>query len=564
MEPHAASRVWSRAFWCVAVIASVAFALSFGFNHGVSNQLAYLAPALVRFDPSLLPHDWYARDAADVHSVFSRLAAVMFAIHDGPEEFVALELALTVLGCLAIASLVRSFSSDPRDALPIFLGWLALAFVLRTTDTMGSFLFAGYLQPSSFGETGVLWAAAFFARRRYLLGGAALALGGLLHLNFLVLGIATFGLAQLAMCTRAPWRDLLRELAPRLLRQFALPALVFVWALPKLLEAAATYSAEATRIVVEVRAPHHFRPTFELLLPFVAWQVAAWLVVAAQLRPKADAAQRWAGRPMVALLFGIGGFILVASLLTTVVHVELVLQSFPWRLAPLATLLAQIIILGAATTAARRGAALHQFAALAGAALIAAGLAVPAPNRLWLGALALAFVVVLVARRLGAGAVPVIAAMALGAVLTATAIGPLRSFTPEIHALQPKKRALIQWALTKTEKDALFAVPPAFGDFRFFARRSVVVDWKSPGAYAKDILSWYDRMNRIAGTTSFRSMAQVTRGYARMDRARAERLRDDFGVDYLVLDKAAELPDLGEVVYQDARWIVFAVPPAGT
>ena len=125
----------------------------------------------------------------------------------------------------------------------------------------------------------MLCAAACFAHRRHVAFSAALALGGMMHLNFLALGLATFGLAHLALAPRwpsvafGPWQ---RVLWPRLVKAFALPMLVFIWALTQFLEAAKSGSAEATRIVVEIRAPHHFRPTFEAVAPLFAWQAAAW------------------------------------------------------------------------------------------------------------------------------------------------------------------------------------------------------------------------------------------------------------------------------------------------
>ena len=130
---------WSRAYWLIAALASVALTLSFGFHHGMSNQQTYLIHALIRWDPSLLPNDWYARSAADIHSMFSRLAARMLSMHDGPEAFVALEVVLTVVGCLAVAWLVRALLPDAKAALPVLLGWFAQAFFTRTEDVMGKY-----------------------------------------------------------------------------------------------------------------------------------------------------------------------------------------------------------------------------------------------------------------------------------------------------------------------------------------------------------------------------------------------------------------------------------------
>lgn len=592
---------WSRAYWLLALVGAIALALSYGLHHGMSNQQTYFIHALIRFDPTLLPNDWYARSAADLHSMFSRLAAVILSIHDGPEPFVALELALTVLGVLAVAWLVRALLPDAREAMPALFGWLVIAFVLRTNDVMGSFLFAGYLQPSSFGEAGILCAAACFAHKRWLAFSVALALGGLMHLNFLVLGLATFGLAHLALAPRwpsVPFSSWQRELWPRLLKAFALPMLVFFWALPQFLAAAASGSPEATRIVVEIRAPHHFRPTFEALVPFFAWQGAAWLVVlghrlARPRVPDAREGQGFLGGALAPLLAGVGGFVLLGSFLTTAVHVDMVLQLFPWRFAPLATVLAALALLGAGAHAALRGASLGRWLSLGAALVVVAVWGVPAEARVWIGALAAALAATgalraLVERRTPPPAVgvepaapplalarpavlaaPLFAAVAFAGVLGMAAWPLLNAFEPKIFSLPGRQRALTEWARTQTDVGAVFAVPPSLSTFRMFARRAVVVDWKSAGAYASDILAWYERINRVSGRPAVRKRHEADKGYARMDRARAEGLRADYGVRYVVLEKprAPGAPqDLGRVAFENGSWVVYdvAAAPAGS
>ncbi|MBI1949634.1 MAG: hypothetical protein HYS27_28365 [Deltaproteobacteria bacterium] len=580
---------WSRAYWLIAAVGALAVALSFGMHHGWSNQQTYFIHALIRFDPTLLPNDWYARGAADIHSAWSRLAALILTIHDGPEPFVALELMLTALGCLAVAWLTRALLPDPRRALPVVLGWYALAFALRTTDVMGSFLFAGYLQPSSFGEAGILCAAACLAHRRHVALSVALALGGLLHLNFLALGLATFGLAELALAPRwpalaiRPWQ---RELWPRLLKAFALPMLVFLWALPQFLEAAKSGSAEATRIVAEIRAPHHFRPTAALVAPLFAWQAAAWLAVLGHrlFKRRGDDDQPFLGGALVPLLAGVGGFVMLCSLLTTAVHVDTVLQLFPWRFAPLATVIASLALLGAGVQAAQQGAAPGRWAALALAVVVVGLWGVAPDQRVWVVALAGAVGGAAVVRgiverrtppppaepstppsaraRLGPLAAPVAAALLVGAIASAAGWPLLAAFSPKIQSLPGRQRPLVQWALANTDKADVFAVPPSLSTFRMFARRSVVVDWKSAGAYGTDILEWYQRMNRVAGTKALKKRQHADQGYLRVDRARAEGLRRDYGVRYLVLEKPRPQgapTDLGKVAFENGAWVVYDV-----
>jgi len=309
----------------------------------------------------------------------------------------------------------------------------------------------------------------------------------------------------------------------------AAPLAVFLWALPQLLAARDGPTAEALPILFDVRAPHHFRPTFDKLAPFFAWQAGAWLVVAAAYararlarldnKSSADASVA-APRPLIALLFGIGGFVIVASLLTTVVQVPQVAQLFPWRMAPFATLVAVVLIAGTIANAllARR---LSSSPALERGVLVAAALAL--------------------------------------AVSSGVA---LRNFDPTIARGSGSQQRVVKWALTKTPKDALFAVPPDFDELRLLAKRAVVVEWKSAGMLPKDVVAWADRLAKQAGQPKLRSKSAARNGYARMDAARARALHEEFGVDYFVFDKRvrAAPTDLGKPVHEDKRYVVFAAP----
>jgi len=556
------SKPWSVSFWLYATLGSLAFALSYGLAFAISNQTTYLVHALTYFDPELLPRDWYTREAADLHSVFSHRVAWLFHFDAAPQIFAGLEILCTTAACLAIASLTRTMVKDTRDAVVAFAGWLVLAFVLRTNDVMSCYLFGGYLQPSSIGELGILWAMAFFARRRYLASGVALGLGGLFHLNFIVLGVVVFGVAQLLLP-----RSTLKEFVRRNLEQFALPFVVCVWALPQFLAAAAGGTEEAMDIVSNIRAGHHYKPSLTLLEPFFAWQAAAVIVVLGHWKkPAAVARNVWV------LWVCFGGFVVVASLLTTVVHVKQILMILPWRIAPHATLFTQLLLLASALRNLREGAGVRPWLALATATAIAAGFGVAERDRSWIAALVaivvVAAVAAFVARRFAgrfswARDVAAVAVIAVATVFVGVAAEPtLSTFEPKI-GVSANTEGLLKWVRSKSEKDALFAVPPGFIEFRLLGRRSIVVDWKSVGVNAKDVLEWYRRMNLIAGTRAFRSRSQAVRGYQQMDAARAERLRAELGVNYVVMPRDTKA-ELGTVVYRNRRWVVFQLaPPAG-
>lgn len=573
--------------WALAALGALVLALSYGVVFPSTNQNTYLVHGLVLHDPSLLTRDWYVREAADYHHAFSRLVAVLFALKGGPGLFVALDWVLVVVGALAWFRLTRRLLGPSVGALS-FAAWLGLGALTRTSDVMESYVFGGYLQPSSFGTAGYLWALALFAEARALdegrarswrlaASGAALALGGLFHLNFLILGIATLGLAQLAahrgrLWTRDFWRSALLQLG--------LPALLLLWAAPLLVEAARGPSAEALPILFDVRAPHHFRPTLASLAPFLAWQLAAWWVVLAQRRTTSPVPPA-----LVCLLAGVGGFVLAASFLSMALGVPQATQLFPWRIAPVASGLALLVLLGAALgtlgldrapgvdddkpgQAARPARA--SLAALVGGALLAiygAGGAASGAERgrVYLLALTLALLVgalgAWLLRRRGHTArlalalrLPILLVV-LGGVGVALHEVPL-----EVQSTAKEKRALLRWARKSSSKELLFAVPPDLESFRLEARRAIVVDWKSAGMLPRDVVAWAARMSDLCGGLP-KDLASARRAYADMDAARAHTLVQRYGVDLFVFDKKlGPAPGWAPPVHESARYAVLPPP----
>lgn len=564
----------------VAGLAAVLVAMTYGFVFPESNQNTYLVHALAMHDPTLFAHDWYVREAADYHHPFSLLAAAMFNLKDGPELFVALDVALIVVTSLAILSLARSLFGE-AVGVTAFFAWLAFGMLTRTSDVMDTFIFGGYLQPSSIGSAGYFWALALHARGRFGVAGVALAVAGLFHLNFLVLGIATLGLTHVATHNG---RVFTRDFWTSVLRLMAAPTLVFLWALPQLLGAREGPTAEGLDILFNTRAPHHFRPTLERLWPFFAWQAAAWIVIVGH-RKSALAVPA----PLVRALAGVGGFVIAASLLTTIVTVTMVQQTFPWRMAPGASLLAFLVIVATALRSALSSSdpsssesspeSTLSKALRAVSLIVAVPLAIYGTNAAWstpergrlfvevlsaglAAAILLRFVPSPAMPRLLRVAVPVFTGLVVVASFQVGLKTSARVLQPKIETVPEAKLQVTQWARTKTPKDAVFAVPPDFESFRFVARRAVVVDWKSSGMLPKDLVAWSKRMATATGTP-LRSKRAAAQGHARMDVARAQMLHDTYGVDYVVFDKRATktVPTIGPVVHKSSRYIVQRVPP---
>jgi hypothetical protein len=364
--------------------------------------------------------------------------------------------------------------------------------------------------------------------------------------------------------------------------------LVLLARLPALLAMAADpHAAEARRIFLSIRSPHHYVPLSFLpeFAPFFAWQAVGLLGLALLERSEPGARRRLAALA-AALLALIGA----ATLLTTVIYVPAVAQLYVWRLAPFAVLVAQLAFMAAVVR--RTAGALPlgvPLRALSALAVVAAALGLLAwesdtRSRVGLGVLfALAAAgpaVGSAVTRLRAGLPPLLrarlrpahAAAGLGLVaLVAGAARGLEGLSSEAAALSLPlgvDQRVFAWA-RDTPRDALFAIPPGLQEFRLHAQRSVMVDWKSTPILPAQLREWYRRLLAVCGLEAIPMLAEAERGYATMGPRRMERLKRDFGVDFVIFRQPfprTRLRDFG-VAFADRHFIVFATgrtPPTPT
>ena len=190
-----------RTTWLVGAALAVLLTLAFTVPFGAVNQATYLLDPLHRALPELFRRDWFVSETPPYQPAFGWLVQWLFRIDpEGPVALIATHLAITIATFAALAWLVTAVSS----------AWQTLAIVAAAAVTLGismggSYLLAGYFQPSSLATLGWIIAMAALVRRRYLIAGLALALGGITHVNFLVLGIGLFPLV--ALPCRATWQD---------------------------------------------------------------------------------------------------------------------------------------------------------------------------------------------------------------------------------------------------------------------------------------------------------------------------------------------------------------------
>jgi len=573
----AAARFALGAELAVVFALSICFGVNFGFNYGVNNQVAYLLPSLRVLDSGLYQNDWFAMHCTHYHPAFKYLGALLIALN---ARGWGIAVALVVVVAAGMAStywLMRELLGR-RLAFAAFALLLATAFASQTRGPALSYVFDGILQPSTFGSAAFLGAVAFFVAGRYLASSLLLGLSGLFHANYLLLFGAGFGVAHLLLGTG--------ELRRRLVRQFAVPAVIFALFLPMMISTASGGGAGAAlgrQIYFEVRGPHHYIIANQErdFLPFVAWHLiglgaALTLVRGSAARP---------ARRLVALLVGLLLVIWVGVVGSAVYSIAQFTQLFTWRIAPHAELLLQALACAAAIRFATDPQRPRHFSPIA-LALVIGGVGLACFTygiRKQTDQIELLLKVVLAA--ICAGLVPLVkhralegARAAVGrfwrsyapfvlvagclALLYGAALPQLRQLDARstlLHGLPPAEAELYAWMRRNTPKDAVFLTPPGIENMRYHGRRAIIVDWKSNPIIPLEVLEWYRRLGDVTARPQLRGAGDMV-GYDLLDPQRLEALRARYRIDYVVVlrARAALLPNY-QRVFENGAFTVLAL-----
>lgn len=535
--------------WVVVILVAVLVAHSCGYLFGVANQATYFLHALQHAHPELYRHDWLVASTSGYHSVFSYLAGALYAIDgEGVIAFAIAHVAIMIVVLIGVYLLVRATSR--RMTLAIFVLITAWLLVDQGRSIAGSYVWSGYLQPSLLGAAGWIVALAFYVQGRPLATGIALAAGGIFHVNFLILGIGAFGLAELVVAREQRIKRLALLLAPQLVAVAVL--------LPEILANASSSDPErALWVLVQFHAPLHYKPSWiARTLP----EMLRWIALAAVVVPVASA---YADRAAVRRL--LGWSVIVAAIVTLGTLVMMVpgflslTRVYVWRLAPFAILAARVVIaIAIAATVEDPRAWLAQpwwrrIAALGLLAwIITTGELV---ENLVLVAIPLALVVPWRAQLFALAA-------------TATLVVPLwgardKILHPVVDVERDATDALCAWART-TPIDATFLTPPDLSRFRFVAQRAIYADFKSPPLDPDGLIEWHERLVRMTGASATDKIPAHRKGWVDatgdqlLGRAKA------LGLDYLVLDRSpAHDQTLARPLFQDSRYAAFATRAHG-
>ncbi len=556
--------------WFAAFVACVAFALSFGFNYGVDNQVVYNLGALHLLHPELFHNDWFVSQTTSYHPTFEYFSALLLWFNpDGWGFAIATTVFVTVFGLLTYG-LCRLLAG--KQALPGFLLLLSLAFTVRLRGVGTSYIIDYILQPSSLGSVAFIGAMVAFVGQRWFTSGVLLAIGGLFHANYLILGGIVFGVAHLMLGGDG--------LVRRGVRQLAVPSLALLVFVPTILKTAGGADVQVARdILFQVRSPHHFRPaSYEIhFLPFIGWHLIG---IGAAM---GNSLVRGPWRNLVGLAAALAFTVWLGTAGATYFDSSFAAQLFAQRLAPHLDLLFQAMWAIATVGLVISPGRIKDYSLLS-LCLTISGLCcmlmyagnhrVEGLPKLLLLTVALILSAQLIywasqARFLGVKLRTAISnrwetvahgalLLMLGGLVVISAhqdLGMIRARSTLLAGRNPSEEALYAWVREHTEVDAIFLTPPRIEGMRFHMQRAIVVDWKAVPIVPNELIEWHSRLNDVTGR-KVRSGRDLG-GYDSLSQARLESLTRKYRLSYAVIARGQLRGLKGKPVYQNSRFAVL-------
>ncbi len=527
-------------------IASLLLTLAYLAPYGSTNQATYQLDPLHRAFPELFHRDWFVSETPPYLPVFGWLAQWFYVVDpEGPVALAVAHVVVTLASYAAIYWIVHALDGGWRE-LAIIASFVA---VTKGISMGGSYLLVGYFQPSSLATLGWLVAIAALVTDRYLVCGIAAALAGLVHANFLVLGIGLFTLAALAR------RDVrLRDHA-----KILVPQLVVLAAFAPSLLAAAGVNDQALWILTHFHAPVHYagRRLVGWIPPLIAWQIAGYAGLYLLEGGK---------RARVLWRFSLVAFgVLAVSALAIKYTVFESLTQVRWsRIGPFGELACKVLLVAGLVRQATRPRVLGLRArVLVGLALLPAMyetgnhlVALTPWSALGVATVLMLLVIVPLPRpSIARAAVVALAALALGFALWTS---PRGDGLWNATNAPDDELALARWVRAETPVDALFLAPPGEYRFRMLARRAMVVDTKSPPLRPDLLIVWYQRLCAMTLYPAAPTFEAVEAKYGTLSAAELAQVARRFGADYIVVDAPtvfAEPP-----LFANGAYRVFRAP----
>jgi hypothetical protein len=433
--------------------------------------------------------------------------------------------------------------------LVTFLVVLLFVLIDRTRTVGMSYVFEEGLQPSVVASVAWLAAILWFIRGRIQLSGVFLALGGVFHANFLILGIGMFGLAHLVLGRDALLRRLAGQLIPSLL--------ILSFDLPLILTMSSGEDSGAARTIFQhIRAPHHYIPE-TYLMDFWAW--SGWILAGLGATLTIDL--RSVRVQTLALLGSIAAGVIGATVLTTLVFVPTISQLYFWRLAPFGVIISQVAVASFAVRVTGGTLSLFDRNNPAPRVLIALGsmlvlrgylhnyqiLSYPIMTILSLSVLTVGLAMLIRYKPSAVGiSVSIFAVAAVGLLFSylpgRVSAAYSRSTLFSTQALGEEGK-LYQWA-QRSPINSNFLIPPELEEFRLLGARAIVVDWKSTPIKPRELIAWHKRVEEVAGR-KVESKDDAVAGYRNQSLAQLSQTALRFGANYIVIDRKYHIAEIG-------------------
>ena len=540
-------------------------AFSFGFSWGnVGNHHTYMVHPLSLLNNNFAVGDWFTHDTKPYHPSFSYFVIFLSTIAPLPWITAIANTILIAVGLLFIIDIVIRFSSNEDRFFAVGFV-IALIWITKTWCAGQSYIFSDGLQPSSISATCYLASMFYFLRKEMGKSGLFLGFGGIFHANFLVLGIAAFGMAQVLLGINNILKRIIYQVGPSIIILIINSSMLF--------SASVGPNAQEARYIFQfIRSPFHYVPlTFadnaNLCLLWIIFGIWSGL----RIRDK-DLRTN-----VLSLLLALSLPVIIGYIFTTIVFIPVVSQIFVFRLLPFAILFtiilqsvysadimmgkedigwAELIEVGISVLImilSIKGVLgyLARFIVLIGFIGNTAGISILLCHRIMAGKAKSRLV-------LSSLAVILVLVYALPSLTAALRHTLYNSYLlhPELHAPQLD---LYKWA-KNTPIGTKFLVPPGLREFRLMSEKAVIADWSATPAYGSGLVEWYNRMCIIAGRDKIESSEVVAESYKSMTTDRMRLLKQKYLFDYAVFEDYIP-PGVKKypVIYQSGKYYIVKI-----
>jgi hypothetical protein len=578
-----------------------------GYQFGRGNHTVYLLDGLRVVNPQLLRNDWFVTQTLQYHAFFSVVVATLMRLHVLESGFLIGYLAIVIIWHLQWRKLVFELGGDDRTYLiSVFLFYISAGGI-----SVGVFQFLqdGCFLPSNVASIAMLGGITSWVGGRRLAAGIWIGVAGLFHVNYAAVGIGLW-LTLLGWQMLDQWPDPpFRKLLPKALRAptpppktladprarwtlllasaaALVPSLINVgMAIPDDLRHGGTMPMpDFVNVYVHFRHTHHFDP---LRWPAILWISFLWPIppaIWAASRLSTPKPYQPARREACRIFVIIAGLLIIAFLFAGVWFInEPLVQLCFWRFSIYIKLMscvgAAFILcsqrLLRANTLSR---ILRMIAVLA--VLMYAGFLLTDPKprgAVWevayehRGAVGMGFAMFIILAieqslpRAGPFRLAAIFALPLMVLIAWPHIGV--GMTPEPD--DADYRTVCVWARdpANTPVDAIFLTPPQETDFRLYAQRAIVVNFKHVPQLSGEIIQWEKRLLDVLGVTDVsdfprdyaQTLASLGEHYESRSFDELRAVAAKYGARYIIVDHSFGPAEDGAIAFhrENNRYFVY-------